>query len=93
MNEIDNIVDNLGGVNLTINSNTSFVTVLQPDQGNNIIVLGAAFNRGIGGEVINTTNKENITKSSLSAAAIISKESLDGVISLNMFIIDKPTMI
>jgi hypothetical protein len=56
VNEIDNIVDNLGGVNLTINSNTSFVTVLQPDQGNNIIVLGAAYNRGIGGKVIYTTN-------------------------------------
>jgi hypothetical protein len=52
-------------------------------------VLGASFTRGIGGEVIDDRNSENIKNSrKLSAAAIISTESLVDVESLNMLIID-----
>ncbi len=89
--EIDNIVDDLSGVNLTINSNTSFLMIQQPEEDNNEIVLGASFTRGIGGEIIDTSNQENITNSFLSAACMVSKESLVGVLSLNLLIIDKPT--
>ncbi|CAF1481390.1 unnamed protein product, partial [Rotaria sordida] len=46
---------------------------------------------GIGGEVINNLNKETVTNSYLSTAAIISNQSLTGVTSLNILIIDKPT--
>jgi hypothetical protein len=63
----------------------------QPNQGNNVIVLGASFTPGIGGEVINNTNQDRVISSPLSAAAIISNESLTDVTSLNMLIIDDPT--
>jgi hypothetical protein len=91
VDEIDNAVENITGLNLTINSNTSFIAVFQPDQGNNRIILGASFVRGIGGDIVDTSNKDNITKSFISAAAIVNKESLSGVTSLSMLIIDKPT--
>ncbi|CAF0796546.1 unnamed protein product [Rotaria sp. Silwood1] len=91
VNNINNIVDNLNGVNLTINSNTSFLMVQHPNKGNNMIILGASFKRGIGGNIVDTLNEQNITHSFFSAAAIVSQESLDGVISFNMLIIDKPT--
>ncbi|CAF2868910.1 unnamed protein product [Rotaria sp. Silwood2] len=91
VNNINNIVDNLDGVNLTINSNTSFLMVQHPNKGNNMIVLGVSFKHGIGGKIVDTSNEQNITHSFLSAAAIVSQESLNGVISFNMLIIDKPT--
>ncbi len=53
--------------------------------------MGASFIRGIGGEIIYTSNRDNITQQYLSVAAIISEESLIGVLSLNLLIIDKPT--
>jgi hypothetical protein len=65
--------------------------MVQPVNPNaSVIVLGASFDRGSGGEVVNSTNKVNVTTSPLSAAAIISNDSLSGVISLTVFIIDKP---
>jgi hypothetical protein len=63
----------------------------QPYRDDNTIVLGVSFQSGIGGEIIDTTNQDNITHSILSAAAIISEDSLSGVLSLNLMIIDKPT--
>ena len=89
--EIDSIVDNLNGVNLTINSNASFLMVQQPMRDNNVTLLGASFTRGVGGNMVDTSNKENITKSVLSAAAIINKETLSNVTSLNILIIDRAT--
>ncbi|CAF1426055.1 unnamed protein product, partial [Rotaria sordida] len=90
-NEIDTYLSNISNVNLTINTNDSFLMAQQPNQGGNVIVLGASFNRGIGGQVVNTSNVDNVTNSFSSAAAIISNQSLIGVTSLNMLIINKPT--
>jgi hypothetical protein len=89
--EIDNIIDNANNINLTISSNTSFLTVLNPQQGDNTTVLGVLFKRGVGGEIIDTSNEGNATKSFISAAAMFSPQSLSGVVSLNLLIIDKPT--
>ncbi|CAF3343919.1 unnamed protein product, partial [Rotaria sp. Silwood2] len=91
VNEIDTILSNINNTNITINTNDSILVVQQPNQGDNVIVLGASFTRGTGGEVVNNTNKERVTNSYLSTAAIINQESLDGVTSLNILIIDKPT--
>jgi len=81
----------ISNVNLTRNTNYSFLLAQQPNQSNNIIVLGASFTKGVGGKVVNSINKDNVTRSPLSAAAIISDESLSDVISLNMLIIGKPS--
>ncbi|CAF4840725.1 unnamed protein product [Rotaria sp. Silwood1] len=91
VNEIDTLISRINDTNITINTADSILVAQQPNQGDNIIVLGASFTRGVGGKVVNTANKENVTNSHLSTAAIISNQSLTGVISLNMLIIDKPT--
>lgn len=88
---IDDLLDSLSGLNLTISANTSFLTVQNPQIEDDITVLGASFKRGIGGEIIDTTNQDNITRTFVSAAGMVTKSSLNGVISLNLFIVDKPT--
>ncbi|CAF3706675.1 unnamed protein product [Rotaria sp. Silwood1] len=91
VDEIDTFVSRINDTNITINNNDSILVAKQPNQGDNIIVLGASFTRGIGGEVVHNENKDEVINSNLSTAAIISQQSLTGVISLNMLIIDKPT--
>ena len=88
---IDDLLDSLSGLNLTISANTSFLTVQHPQIEKDITVLGASFKRGIGGEIIDTTNRDNISRKFVSAAGMVTKDSLSGVISLNLFIVDKPS--
>ncbi|CAF1438636.1 unnamed protein product [Rotaria sordida] len=91
VNEIDTYLSNISNVNLTINTMDSILIAQPVNQGDNVIVLGASFRSGIGGEVINNLNKETITNSYLSTAAIINDQSLKDITSLNILIIDKPT--
>lgn len=88
---IDDLLDSLSGLNLTISANTSFLTVQNPLIENDITVLGASFKRGVGGGIIDTNNRDNITRTFVSAAGMVTRASLNGVVSLNLFIIDKPT--
>ena len=91
VNEIDSYLTNISGVNVT-NSNTDSILVAKPPyQGNNTIVLGASFSTGVGGKVIDSSNTRSVNMLSVSAAAIVTEESLSGVASFNMVIIDKPT--
>ena len=90
-NDIDGYMGNINNVNLTRNTPESILVAQQPDQGDGVIVLGVSFTSGVGGEVINNKNKDQALSTSLSTAAVIDPESLDGVTSLNMLIIDKPT--
>ncbi|CAF1217625.1 unnamed protein product [Rotaria sp. Silwood1] len=90
-NDIDVSLTKINASNLTINTNDSILVVQKPEQGGTVFVLGASFSRGIGGQIVNTANKDNITDSNLSSAAIISDSALIGATSLNMLIIDKPT--
>ncbi|CAF2752399.1 unnamed protein product [Rotaria sp. Silwood2] len=90
-NDIDTYLSNITNVNLTLNTDDSILVAQSPYQEGNVIILGASFNRGIGGQVINTKNIDNATNSNFSTAAIISDKSLSGVVSLNMLIINKPT--
>ncbi|UJR26095.1 hypothetical protein I4U23_007441 [Adineta vaga] len=91
VDEIDNALSNLSVINLAINSNTSFVMAQQLNQSNNVLVLGASFKRAIGGDIVDTSNRENIIKSNVTAAAIVNREYITGISSINMIIIDKPT--
>jgi hypothetical protein len=91
IDQVDTYLSRVDNVNLTINTNDSFLMAQQPNQGNNVIVLGASFTPGIVGEVIKNNNQDNVISSPLSAAAIISNESLTGVTSLNILIIANPS--
>ena len=91
LDQIDGYMKSISNVNLTRNTAESILVVQQPNQGNGVIVLGTSFNRDFGGQVVNTGNKNQALRAPLSTAAILSPESLDGVTSLNMLIIDKPT--
>jgi hypothetical protein len=89
--DIDTYLNKIDNVNLTRNTNDSFLVAEQPNQGDNVIVLGASFTLGIGGEVIKNTNQDRVISAPLSAAAIISNESLSGVTSLHILIIANPS--
>jgi hypothetical protein len=65
--------------------------MVQPvNQTGNATVLGALFNRDSGGGVVNSGNQSALNNASVSAAAVLTNQSLTGVTSLNMLIIDKP---
>ncbi len=91
LGDIDRYLSEINYVNLTRNTSDSFLIAQPVNQSSKVIVLGASFTHGAGGELINSDNKENITSSSVSAAAIIGNESLADVTSLNMLIIGKPS--
>ena len=86
--EIDEYVGKLNGTIESINKNSSFI--MAQTINDSVKVLGASFTHNIGGQIVNTTNQHNVTRSNLSAAGIIGEQSLDDIVSLNMFIIDSP---
>lgn len=88
--EIDNFVGNLNLNNLIINTNDSFLMAQQPSQTVNNFVLGASFQSGVGGQVVNTLNEDSVLSSQISTAAIVDSNVITYIKNLNMFIIDKP---
>jgi hypothetical protein len=92
VSQIEGTVDSLGNITLTVSSSASFLMVQEVNQSANVVVLGASFQRGSGGGIVSSTNINNVTNSTISAAAFVNNQSLSGVTSLNMLIIDKPTM-
>ena len=91
MDEIDRLVDGLDNTTFVGDSTSSFLVVQPPNQGDTI-VLGASFVHNEGGKVINNATKDETTNSNISTAAIISDKSLTGVTSLNLLIIDNPSI-
>ena len=87
---IDSLVKKLSNIDAPINTNSSFIMALQPKQAGKEIVLGASFRRGTGGRLVTGGNASSVTNSDLSTAAIMSPDSLDGVTSLNIAIINDP---
>ena len=61
------------------------------NQSTDTIALGAAYTRGLGGELVTSDNKATVTSLNLSTAAIIANESLDDVQSLSILIMGKPS--
>jgi hypothetical protein len=61
-----------------------------PNQ-NNDIVIGVSFQSNFGGQLIRNSNQHHIINSKISAAAIISPDSLIGVTHLSILVVDKPT--
>ncbi|CAF4328583.1 unnamed protein product [Rotaria sp. Silwood2] len=93
IDDIDMYLSNIKNVSLTINTNNSILIAQPTKQEGNVIVLGASFTHGFGGQLINTSNVNDVTKSNFSAAAIINNPVLSGIIALSMLIIDEPTAI
>ncbi|CAM4822380.1 unnamed protein product [Rotaria magnacalcarata] len=89
--KIDSYLANISSANLTKPTINSILVAQQPDQGDNVIILGASFATDIGGQVIDSSNINSVNTPSITAAAIVNNQSLVGVTSLNMLIIDKPT--
>ncbi|CAF4152009.1 unnamed protein product, partial [Rotaria magnacalcarata] len=89
--QIDNYVYNMTNVNEPRNNNDSIIFAKQPDQGNSVMILGASFTTGVGGQVIDSSNIDRVNTPSITAAAVVDNQSLIDVVSLNMLIIDKPT--
>jgi hypothetical protein len=90
--EIDTYLSSINNSNLTRNTNQSFLMAEPPNQGNNVIVLGASFTHDIGGVIVKNTNQDDVISTSLSSAATVRSEDLSGVTSLNMLIIDDPSV-
>ncbi|CAM4887981.1 unnamed protein product [Rotaria socialis] len=90
--EIDNAVSRTNGISVTINSVNSFLIAQQLNQSSNNIVLGGTFQRGSGGNSVTDSTMNSSISTNFTVGAVISRESLRNVSSLEMFIIDKPTM-
>jgi len=60
-------------------------------QSTNVTTLGAFYTHNVGGQIIDSTNENNISNWNLTAGAIIHKESLAGITFVSILIIDIPT--
>jgi hypothetical protein len=75
--EINEFIDSLQNKNIQISTNSSFIIAQHLNQDSNITIRGVSFNRKTGGQIIDTSNKNKIINSDLSAAAIVSHESIN----------------
>ncbi|CAF4931377.1 unnamed protein product, partial [Rotaria sp. Silwood1] len=92
ISQINQVVGNLKSDNHTKNSNDSILIVTRPNQEfNGTIIIGASFQEDVRGTVVDTRNKNNVTNSNLSAAGIVTVESLNDAKSFNMLIVNDPT--
>ncbi|CAF4326099.1 unnamed protein product, partial [Adineta steineri] len=86
------LIDNLIGVlniSLIQNSSTSFIMCQSISKTD--LVLGVSFESGVGGQIIENSTKIDLINSNLTAAAIISPDSLinTGITYINMLVIDE----
>lgn len=86
--DINNIVENLAGLNDSFNSTSAFIVSQSPVTG----VVGGLFNHRNGGAIISETNIASSINRNLSAAAFVSGRGLNDVTVLNILIIDEPTI-
>ncbi|CAF3267472.1 unnamed protein product [Rotaria socialis] len=92
INIIEESLRNLNNTSITISSDTSFLIAHPLNHSSNDILLGARFQRGFSGASVTNSTKDSSLHSNITVAAVIAEQSLLNVKSLQMFIIDKPTM-
>ncbi|CAF3067205.1 unnamed protein product, partial [Rotaria sp. Silwood2] len=92
VSRIDEVLDKLNNISIAINSQASFLIAQELSESADDIVLGAKFQRNLGGQFVRNSTEESTLNSTFSVAATIAKESILNVTSLKMFIIDKPTL-
>lgn len=90
--EIDEIISSIKNLTFTLSSNTSFI-MIQPTSHfeYSTVSMGAFFVHDVGGGIIDTSYEYNFLNNNITAAAILSGESLVNVTLVRMFIIDTPT--
>jgi hypothetical protein len=81
----------LQNASIQISKNSLFIIAQHLNQDNNVTIIGVSFNRKTGGQIIDTSNKDKIINPDLSAAVIVSHESIIDDAFLNILIIDKPS--
>ncbi|CAF3371911.1 unnamed protein product [Rotaria socialis] len=89
---IEDSLSKLNNISITLRSDTSFLIAQPLNHSSNDILLGARFQRGLGGLSVTNSTVDPSLNSNTSVAAVIAEQSLLDVKSLQMFIIDKPTM-
>ncbi|CAF4505732.1 unnamed protein product [Rotaria socialis] len=90
--KINEVVDNVNNISIVVNSDSSLFMVQKINLNAQQVVVGASFQRMSGGSPVTNTTQDSSFNGNLSAAALVSTESLVNIQSLTMFIIDKPTM-
>ncbi|CAF4142853.1 unnamed protein product, partial [Rotaria socialis] len=90
--KINEVVDNVNNISIVVNSDSSLFMVQKINLNAQQVVVGASFQRMSGGSPVTNTTQDSTFNGNLSAAALVSTESLVNIQSLTMFIIDKPTM-
>ncbi|CAF3389562.1 unnamed protein product [Rotaria sp. Silwood2] len=90
--QINEIVGNLSSDNYRVNSNDTILIMTKPNrEPSKETIIGVSFEDGFGGTVVDTSNRNNVINSNLSAAGIVTVQSLNEAKSFNMFIINDPT--
>ncbi|CAF1113044.1 unnamed protein product [Adineta steineri] len=87
------LIDNLVGVlNISLIQNSSSSFIMCQSISKTDLVLGVSFESGVGGQIIENSTKIDLINSNLTAAAIISPDSLinTGITYINMLVIDEP---
>ncbi|CAF1581248.1 unnamed protein product, partial [Rotaria magnacalcarata] len=92
ISKIEQSLSKLDNISITLSSDSSFLIAQPLNHSSNDILLGARFQRGLNGSAVTISTENSSLNSNATAAAVISEQSLVNVKSLQMFIIDKPTM-
>ncbi|CAM4822584.1 unnamed protein product [Rotaria magnacalcarata] len=89
---IEQSLSKVDNISITLSSDSSFLIAQPLNHSSNDILSGARFQRGLNGSAVMISTENSSLNSNATAAAVISEQSLVNVKSLQMFIIDKPTM-
>ena len=88
--EIDEFVSSISNRSIALNSNTSFLVTQSLTQTTSNL-FGAYYIHNVGGGIVNSIKENNVMNPSVTAAAILSSESLMNATFVRIFIIDEPT--
>ncbi|CAF2100996.1 unnamed protein product, partial [Rotaria magnacalcarata] len=89
---IEQSLSKVDNISITLSSDSSFLIAQPLNHSSKDILSGARFQRGLNGSAVMISTENSSLNSNATAAAVISEQSLVNIKSLQMFIIDKPTM-
>ena len=91
--DIDRAVASLTNFTSSPGVTTSFIMAQTPKQPDGNFILGAVFNNGRGGAIVQDNNRSDSLTHHISVAAILSPSSVANLTSLNIFVIETPTVL
>ncbi|UJR26097.1 hypothetical protein I4U23_007443 [Adineta vaga] len=92
LGRVDGLVDNLNSTNFNVNGTSNFLMVQNRNENDDVKVLGASFQPSIHGQIVNSENKDNILRSNLSCAVVVSNDSIANIQSMSILIINEPSL-